>query len=269
MRFWVDWALWQKLSIAVVLVYSFGILIYNRRRTKKHAEEEESEKAEQESELHPIVTHSSEIPFGARALERGVQVEGIWISNNSTPVPSPHKPSTPVCAQSPNPSSDSLLKQAPMDVTSDDHKPSFAVPPPPTNSPEPPCSENPRIPQVKIEDPIVNNGPDRPCPTLSRVDQYPHLVATVCNGSPVADELDMHPAKRVRTSWMPRTPDKRRSAIERRKRQHSSEEFRRRISKLFDDNAQTPSVEALQLNPFHPASANDMRQSSFGPPPPV
>ncbi|GKZ33210.1 hypothetical protein AbraIFM66950_003002 [Aspergillus brasiliensis] len=80
MNFWVGWALWQKLSfalsglLALVLVYSFIVLAYNRRKTKKYATAE----ARQKAEMQPMLAEPSEIPFGARALEKGIQVEGIW-----------------------------------------------------------------------------------------------------------------------------------------------------------------------------------------------
>jgi hypothetical protein len=37
-----------------------------------------------------------DIPFGARALERGVQVEGIWISNHNSPAQTPDQLGTPI-----------------------------------------------------------------------------------------------------------------------------------------------------------------------------
>ncbi|RAK95791.1 uncharacterized protein BO80DRAFT_314548, partial [Aspergillus ibericus CBS 121593] len=80
MQLWVGWALWQKLSfvlaglLALVLLYSFGVLAYNRRKTKKYATAE----ARQRAEMQPMLADQSEIPFGARALEKGIQVEGIW-----------------------------------------------------------------------------------------------------------------------------------------------------------------------------------------------
>lgn len=40
--------------------------------------------------------HKDDIPFGARALERGIEVEGIWNSNPTTPILSPHQSATPV-----------------------------------------------------------------------------------------------------------------------------------------------------------------------------
>ena len=55
-----------------------------------------------------MLTHASDIPFGARALQRGVQVEGIWISSNEAldqlpkePAPAISPPSTPVTTGSP------------------------------------------------------------------------------------------------------------------------------------------------------------------------
>lgn len=36
-----------------------------------------------------------DIPFGARALQQGIQIEGIWVSNHNSPVSSPRQPGTP------------------------------------------------------------------------------------------------------------------------------------------------------------------------------
>lgn len=44
-----------------------------------------------------------DIPFGARALERGVQVPGIWISSPDSPSPSPQPPREPIRSRSPSP----------------------------------------------------------------------------------------------------------------------------------------------------------------------
>lgn len=48
---------------------------------------------EEEAELYPML-HKDDIPFGARALESGIAIEGIWVSNPNTPVHS--QPTTPV-----------------------------------------------------------------------------------------------------------------------------------------------------------------------------
>lgn len=42
----------------------------------------------------PGVPRADEVPFGIRALERGVEVEGVWVSRENTPEPSIHKGST-------------------------------------------------------------------------------------------------------------------------------------------------------------------------------
>lgn len=36
-----------------------------------------------------------DIPFGARALESGIEVSGIWVSNHNSPVPTPRLAGTP------------------------------------------------------------------------------------------------------------------------------------------------------------------------------
>ncbi|KAL4865223.1 hypothetical protein BDV12DRAFT_174954 [Aspergillus spectabilis] len=83
MGFWKGWALWQKLSTALafllllVLVYSFSVLTYNRRKLRKRAAEE-SQRVEEGAEVVEIHSDPNEIPFGATALEKGIEVEGIW-----------------------------------------------------------------------------------------------------------------------------------------------------------------------------------------------
>lgn len=42
----------------------------------------------------PGVPRADEVPFGIRALERGVEVEGVWVSRENIPEPSIHKGST-------------------------------------------------------------------------------------------------------------------------------------------------------------------------------
>ncbi|CAP93408.1 hypothetical protein E8E15_005967 [Penicillium rubens] len=100
MAFWMDWELWEKLSavlamlIALTLFCAFCVLGWNRWMMSKHAATEAKEREEQ-AEVYPML-HKDDIPFGARALERGVVVEGIWISEPNTPTQSPCQPATPV-----------------------------------------------------------------------------------------------------------------------------------------------------------------------------
>lgn len=60
---------------------------------RKYAAAEARQK-EEEAELHPMLT-GDDIPFGARALERGIYVDDIWVSKPNTPNDSPHQPGTP------------------------------------------------------------------------------------------------------------------------------------------------------------------------------
>lgn len=62
----------------------------------------EAKEREEEAEVYPML-HKDDIPFGARALERGVEVEGIWVSDPNTPTQSPCQPATPVPSQPASP----------------------------------------------------------------------------------------------------------------------------------------------------------------------
>ncbi|KAJ5714052.1 DNA recombination/repair protein RecA monomer-monomer interface [Penicillium malachiteum] len=101
MAFWVDWQLWEKLSMVIVVTYACCVLVYNRWRVRRYAAIEARQK-EEEAGLYPMLK-GVDIPFGARALERGVEVPGIWISNQTTPTPSPRVPGTPIRSRSPSP----------------------------------------------------------------------------------------------------------------------------------------------------------------------
>lgn len=84
-----------------MLLYAFCVLGWNRWIISKYAATEAKER-EEEAEVYPML-HKDDIPFGARALERGVEVEGIWISAPNTPTQSPCQPATPVPSQPASP----------------------------------------------------------------------------------------------------------------------------------------------------------------------
>ncbi|RJE24879.1 hypothetical protein PHISCL_02776 [Aspergillus sclerotialis] len=269
MAFWTGWAMWQRVTLVVVLIYSFGVLLYNRRATKKHAEAEESEeKAEQETEMHPMLNDPSEIPFGARALERGIQVDGIWVSNNNTPLPSPQQPGTPAVSRPSSPTPESPLKQAPVmaasnaQIHSGVHPVTFSIKSPQAHR-SPRASDDNAARYSRRES--LHHGP-------FRGNQYPRFVVAGHNESHGANSPDLHPPKKHhRTSWFGKSPEahyKRKSVIDGHLRRRSSEEFRRRMSKLFDENVQTRPMETFQLNPLHITPTNYKRYSTTGPPPP-
>lgn len=69
----------------------------------------EAKERESEAEVYPML-HKDDIPFGARALERGVEVEGIWVSDPNTPTQSPCQPTTPVPSRPVSPAPRSVHK---------------------------------------------------------------------------------------------------------------------------------------------------------------
>lgn len=82
------------LGLAILAVFCIGYfkLLWTNRLIKRQ-EVEDEEKRVRIEELRSsgqIIesTKSHEIPFGVRAIQSGIQVDGIWISNTSTPAPS-------------------------------------------------------------------------------------------------------------------------------------------------------------------------------------
>ncbi|KAJ6131242.1 hypothetical protein N7523_001702 [Penicillium sp. IBT 18751x] len=99
MAIWVDWALWVKLTmvlgllIVLVLIAATFVLIFQRWKIRRYAALEAGQKLV-DFEQYPLLAQD-DVPFGARALERGIEVEGIWVSNNNTPIQTPCQPGTP------------------------------------------------------------------------------------------------------------------------------------------------------------------------------
>ncbi|KAF8858090.1 hypothetical protein BDZ45DRAFT_690373 [Acephala macrosclerotiorum] len=96
--FFMSWALWEKmtfilgLAILGVFVIGYGKLLYTNRLVKKQevVDEEKRMRIQELRNSGQIVEsrRSHDIPFGVRAIQSGIQVDGIWISQGSTPVPS-------------------------------------------------------------------------------------------------------------------------------------------------------------------------------------
>jgi hypothetical protein len=93
----------RKLTMmqVVVFVYACCVLAFNTWMTRRYAATESRQK-DQEAELYPMLSRD-DVPFGAKALERGVQVEGIWVSNHNTPHSSTLRPETPTTDQPSSP----------------------------------------------------------------------------------------------------------------------------------------------------------------------
>lgn len=85
----------------VVFIYASCVLAFNTWLTRRYADAESRQK-DHEAELYPMLS-KDDVPFGAKALERGVQVEGIWVSKTNTPHSSTLHPETPITDQPPSP----------------------------------------------------------------------------------------------------------------------------------------------------------------------
>ncbi|GKT40098.1 uncharacterized protein ColSpa_00279 [Colletotrichum spaethianum] len=94
-RVFVDWELWQQMTfvlacaIGVVFIIGFAKLWWTNRYIAKLEiidAEKRAHVAELESTgLPPPPRKQSEIPFGVRAIQSGIEVDGIWISRPNTP----------------------------------------------------------------------------------------------------------------------------------------------------------------------------------------
>lgn len=103
--FFVSWALWQQMTfvlgclIALVFVAGLIKLWFKNRLLKKHTVLDEEKRARQQEMRNSglPVGRKVDIPFGVRAIQSGIQVDGIWISRPGTPIES----ETPVVAATP------------------------------------------------------------------------------------------------------------------------------------------------------------------------
>ncbi|EXF78451.1 hypothetical protein CFIO01_11944 [Colletotrichum fioriniae PJ7] len=93
-RVFVDWELWQQMTfvlacaIGVVFIIGFVKLWWSNRYMAKLEiidAEKRAHASEMESTGLPPPRKQSEIPFGVRAIQSGIEVDGIWISRPNTP----------------------------------------------------------------------------------------------------------------------------------------------------------------------------------------
>ncbi|RKF60810.1 hypothetical protein OnM2_047045 [Erysiphe neolycopersici] len=96
--FFQSWQLWEKMSfilgMGLITVFMFGwakMALKVRFMKKQEVMDEEKRARRQElraNNQRGDARGKHEIPFGIRAIQSGIQVDGIWISNPNTPVPS-------------------------------------------------------------------------------------------------------------------------------------------------------------------------------------
>lgn len=94
--FWNSWQLWEKLCFvmgtAIVLVVFAGMikLAHTHWKLRKYTALAKTKAAQKEEAIqrHPSVVRrkkGNDIPFGVRAIESGIEVDGVWISRSNTP----------------------------------------------------------------------------------------------------------------------------------------------------------------------------------------
>ncbi|KAH7328962.1 hypothetical protein B0I35DRAFT_338490, partial [Stachybotrys elegans] len=92
--FFVSWALWEQMTFVlgccIVVVFGFGFLrLWHTNRKIRGLEVIDEEKRARVLEMRHCGIDSwnrDGIPFGIRALQRNVEVEGIWVSTPKAPV---------------------------------------------------------------------------------------------------------------------------------------------------------------------------------------
>ncbi|KAK3330356.1 hypothetical protein B0H66DRAFT_58624 [Apodospora peruviana] len=95
--FFLSWELWQQmtfvLAMAIVAVFCAGLvkLWWNNRLVRKQEILDEEKRARYTDMRRTglSVKRGNDIPFGVRAIQSGIEVDGIWISRPATPNETP------------------------------------------------------------------------------------------------------------------------------------------------------------------------------------
>ncbi|KAI9869527.1 MAG: hypothetical protein M1830_005425 [Pleopsidium flavum] len=93
--FWTSWALWEKMCFVVTIILGCMKLVYTRYKLRQYiaiASKKQAQQLELKQEGEVTQRRRNDVPFGIRAIESGIEVDGVWISRSNTPIPS--SPST-------------------------------------------------------------------------------------------------------------------------------------------------------------------------------
>ncbi|KAK3181398.1 hypothetical protein K4F52_007260 [Lecanicillium sp. MT-2017a] len=91
--FFLSWELWQDMTFVlaclIAIVFTIGFIkLWLSNRLLRRYELLDEEKQARLSEMQRcgiLIPRVNEIPFGVRAIQRGIEVDGIWISRPNTP----------------------------------------------------------------------------------------------------------------------------------------------------------------------------------------
>ncbi|KAJ5098893.1 hypothetical protein N7532_005894 [Penicillium argentinense] len=302
MKFWVGWALWEKMttvlafSIALVLLYAFCALELRKWKTRRF-EAAEARQREEDNELYPMLQQMDDIPFGIRALEREVRVEGIWFFEpNNNPFEIPDLPGESTESRPLSPASRPAYF-LPSSSTSASSKTLEAVPPNRSSLPsyKPTIHLNADIvtasrytyetqrPGAVYSPAMPSSPPDSPGRFQRRSDISTHSgnrasfhsrvyrTSHMFEKSPLASphghqdqEIEMD-SMSATTSAPNLGEQHRASRITRLIRRRSSEEFRRRMSQIFNERIHmNVPTDQLQFSPQAPEKKRRFRQSILG-----
>lgn len=96
-QFFVGWELWQKMTfvlacgIVVTIIIGLIKLQFDKYRIKKYTTVEKGKQVQtpemlEAQTIREEVETKEDVPFGIRAIESGIEVDGVWISRSNTPV---------------------------------------------------------------------------------------------------------------------------------------------------------------------------------------
>ncbi|KAL5357017.1 hypothetical protein BJX96DRAFT_143783 [Aspergillus floccosus] len=238
MASWTGWALWQKLSfvlacvLILVLAYSFCVLAYNKRALKKHAAAEARRQSEQDAEAYPMLAEQQEVLFGAKTLQRGVHVEGIWVPKCDMP------------AQRDDVNNQNISTTGEVQRPLQARKAAEPRSKPQSRRSSKPMGGNPTQNQRSESSNYEDAPEDQPFKRSSKDDDQLSKRATAGSSRPLSGLLGQ------RSSWisMPFERFKRYSRPEGQPRTPSEQQFRHQMSELFDENFQPQPAETLRLS---------------------
>ncbi|KAI4142833.1 MAG: hypothetical protein LQ341_003095 [Variospora aurantia] len=89
-EFFNSWALWEKLTFVAVILAGIFKLAYTHWKLRKYTALAKTRAAQKEEGLQqspPVGRRQkgNDVPFGVRAIESGIEVDGVWISRSNTP----------------------------------------------------------------------------------------------------------------------------------------------------------------------------------------
>ncbi|CAK1354818.1 hypothetical protein CB0940_01374 [Cercospora beticola] len=97
MAFFTAWATWQKLvfilACAIVITVLLGCAKVAHTQYKLRAYNAVAERDKTEGAIHRQMSQrrrqqtANDVPFGIRAIESGIEVDGVWVSRSNTPEP--------------------------------------------------------------------------------------------------------------------------------------------------------------------------------------